>query len=571
MARLPVYTNNANIQVADRAPAPTNPWKDVQDNAQAVMDLSVQWQKTQNAAESLDGKNKMVAAANDILTEAEEYRDYKSPKDLQTKEKELLSRMEGVLPEVTGGFTNSMNAGNFSREYQLTMAQNSERLKQIFREKYIDNDAANRTLSYQNNMKAFVESGNAAYKQSYLTDLENSFNAGYITEQEKTAQALKVKDWDFSFASRQMINDPEGALSNINSFKITPEEKQKLQKAALTQIENKKLFSGLSELVDKGTEGNRLYEKFLSEGLSLDEIQRNDKISENEKTALLKLSGYDTATFKQAQKNAESITKQLELDEKIKNTIKGTKERPKLDSKKDIQDALDLREDVYTLLVNGDITKEKGRQYLSQIVGATLREAKSLVDNEDKSKDINNPYAEGLKRIDEYLEAQGIDNDQIKAGIHNLYFEAMADQMSKNNPQDLSWSELDDKTSRSIQETATKYALEYAPQVMEANETFSYYLPASERKEAMESFYKQYDRNMNEAQRKELAKQVAGQQALKAQGKKNISIENANYTFSDSDNAFLKENKFTPEEVIFTAQTRGLSVSEVLKKLKEKK
>ena len=75
MAKLPVYTNNANIQIADRAPAPTNPWKDVQDNAQAGMDLAVQWQKTQNAAESLDGKNKMVAAANDILTEAEEYRD----------------------------------------------------------------------------------------------------------------------------------------------------------------------------------------------------------------------------------------------------------------------------------------------------------------------------------------------------------------------------------------------------------------------------------------------------------------------------------------------------------------
>lgn len=570
MAKIPVYTNSANIQVADRAPTPSNPWGDVQQNAQAVMQLAAQWQKTQNAAESLDGKNKMVTKANDILTEAEEYNEYESPKDLENKQKELLTRLEGIIPEVTEGFTNGANANLFSQEYQLTMSQNSERLKAIFREKYIDNDAANRTISYDNNRKAFINTGNNAYKQSYLMDLENSFKAGFISEKEKAAQALKVKDWDFSLASRQMLNDPEGTLANIKNFNLSPEDTQKLQKAAFTQIKDKKLFSGLAELVEKGTEGNRLYEKFLEEGLSLDEIQRNSKISENEKTALLKLSGYDTATFKQAQKNAESITKQLELDEKIKATIKGTKDRPKLSRDKNIQDALALREDVYSLLLDGTFGKEKGGQYLSQIIGASLREANSLVQNEDKLKDINNPYAEGLIAIDDRLSAQGIQDERTIAGIHNLYFEAMGDQITQNNPQDLSWSELPEKIRRQIQDTATIYALEYAPQVAEANEIFSYYLPASERKEALDSFYQRYDRKMSDGQRKELAKQIAGEQAVKAKAKKDLSLENATYSFTDEDKSFMNSKGFSPDEVVYTAQLRGLSVSEVLEKLRGK-
>lgn len=570
MAKIPVYTNSANIQVADRAPAPSNPWGDVQENAQAGMELAAQWQKTQNAAESLDGKNKMIAAANDILTEAEEYRKYKSPKDLENKERELQTRIDGILPEITVGFTNGMNANRFGQEYLLTMKQNSERLKSIFRGKYIDNDAANRTISYENNMKAFVNTGSNAYKQSYLADLENSFKAGYISEQEKAAQALKVDDWNFSHASRQMLNDPEGTLANIKNFNLSPEDSQKLQKAALTQIENKKLFSGLGEIVEKGTEGNRLYKKFLSDGLSLDEIQRNPKISENEKTALLKLSGYDTATFKQAQKNAESITKQLELDEKIKATIKGTKDRPKLSREKDIQDALALREEVYSLILDGTYTKEKGGQYLSQIIGASLREASSLVENEDKAKDINNPYAEGLIAIDEKLDAQGVQNEQTRAGIHNLYFEAMADQLAQNDAQDLNWSDLPEKKRREIQEASTAYAMEYAPQVAEANEMFSYYLPASERKEALDKFYRRYNRDMNEGQRKELAKQIASEQGIKAQAKKDLSIENATYSFTNDDKSFIESKGFSPEEVVYTAQLRGLSVSEVLEKLKGK-
>lgn len=570
MARLPVYINNANVQRTEIVKAGRNPVPDALNNAgKEMQQLAIQWQKTQNAAESLDGKNKIFAAVNDILTEAEDYRDYKSPKDLQTKENELLDRMSKVVPDVSSGFTNDANRANFSQEQQLTTLQNMEKLKAIFRQKYIDNNAANLVISHENNMKAFVRTGNPVYKKSYLADLENSFKAGYISEKEKTAAATKVNGWDFSFASSQMLSDPEGTLKNISKFNLQPDEKQKLMKAAFTQIENNKLFDGMEKLVAEGTEGNRLYNKYIEEGLSLDEIQNNQSIGDNEKMALLKLSGYDTATFKQNQKNAENITFQLELDDEIKGTInESIKGRPKLAKGRDIEDLLKLRDKVYDGVINHGLSKEKATKYMNSVIGASLREAKNIVDRKDSASGISNPYAEGLVQIDNQITAAGIQNDRVRAGVHNLYFEAMDNQIASQNPDGANWGDLPEKTRQDIQNKAVSYALSNVPNVAEAKAMFSQYLPASERKEALDSFINQYNSEMNETQRKELAKQVIETQSMKAKAKTELSMENATYEFTEDDKAFLNERSYTPEEVIYTAQLRGVSVAEVLSKLR---
>lgn len=570
MGRLPVYVNNANVQKANIVKARNNPVGQALDNAgKQMQQLAIQWQKTQNAAEALDGKNKIFAEVNDILTEAEDFHDYKSPKDLQTKENELLDRMSKVVPNVSNGFTNDVNRTNFAQEQQLTTLQNMEKLKAIFRQKYIDNNAANLVISHENNMKAFIRTGNPAYKQSYLADLENSFKAGYISEKEKNAAAIKVNGWDFSFASSQMLGDPEGTLKNISKFNLQPDEKQKLMKAAFTQIENKKLFDGMDKLISEGTEGNRLYNKYIDEGLSLDEIQNNQSISDNEKMALLKLSGYDTATFKQNQKNAENITFQLELDDEIKGTIsESVKGRPKLAKGRDIDDLLKLRDKVYDGVINHGLSKEKATKYMNSVIGASLREAKNIVDRKDSSAIISNPYAEGLVQVDNQIAAAGIENDRVRAGVHNLYFEAMDNQMTSQNPDGVIWSDLPEKTRKNIQDKAVAYALSNMPNVAEAKAMFSQYLPASERKEALDNFINQYNAEMNETQRKELAKQVVETQSMKAKAKTEMTMENATYEFSDDDKAFMQERSYTPEEVIYTAQLRGVSVAEVLSKLR---
>lgn len=572
MARLPVFTSGTNIRVGRAARVDnsgTQALTQAGANAgSALQQVAIQWQETQNAAETLDGKNKVFAEVNDILNEAEDFRDYKTPKDLQTKENELLDRMSKVVSNVSDGFTNDRNREKFTQENQITTIQNVEKLKAVFREKYIDNNKANLAISQENNMKAFIKTGNPAYKQSYLADLENSFKAGYISEQYKQTAALRVKDWDFSLASSQMMADPEGTLKNIAKYNLQPDEKQKLMKAAITQIENKKLFDGMEKLVNEGTEGNRLYNKFIDGGLSLDEISGAD-ISDNEKTALMKLSGYDTAQFKQAQKNAENITFQLELDDEIKGTVsEAVKGRPKLAKGKSVEDLLYLRDKVYDGVINHGLSKEKATKYMNSVIGASLREAKNIVDKKDASSSISNPYAEGLMQLDNQIAATGIENDRIRAGVHNLYFEAMENQMMSQNPDGLNWSDLPEKTRQDIQNKAVSYALANVPNVAEAKAMFSQYLPSSERKEALDSFIAQYNPEMDETQRKELAKQVVGTQAMKARAKTELSMENATYEFSEEDKIFMNERNYKPEEIVYTAQLRGISVAEVLAKLR---
>lgn len=569
MAKLPVYTNGSNISVHQPISTPDNPMFQAANSlAETTKNVALQWQQTQNAAETLDGKNKLVAQTTDILNKAESYNDYKNPAELQAKEKEMLGELEGVLANVSSGFTNERNAAEFNGQYQLTVAENAQKLKSIFRGKYIDNAKANLAMSYDNNFNSFISSGNSAYKNSYVSDVDNMFKAGYIDAEEKTNRLLKVKEWDFSRASNDVITDPDGVLGNLKNYSLTPENQYKIVKAATTQIEQKKLFAGFSALVEKGTEGNRLYNKYLEDGLSLSEIQENPTISDSEKTALMKLSGYDTATFKQGKKNADSITKQLELDEKMKTTIKGTSERPKLAKDKEIKDLLSLREEVYDMLLSGDITKEKATKYFNQVIGASLREAKNLADTEDKEGRITNPYAEGLIQIDEKLTAQGIDNDKIKAGTHNLYFEAMSDLLEKGNPEGKSWSSLPDKTKLDMQNKALSYAMANVPNVAEAKEMFSYYLPASKRKVALDSFMSRYNPEMTDAQRKELAKEITIETGQKTKAETDMSIANATYDFSN-DSEFLEKEGITQEDVVFTAQKYGMSVQEVLQKYKE--
>ena len=281
MAKLPVYTNNANVNVAGIVKPESNPiWGAVNKAASVGQELAVQWQKTQNAAESLDGKNKMIADTMDILTEAENFTDYKTPADLKRKEDELIGKMNNVLPSVTGGFTNGRNAQQFSRENQITMAQNTEKLKAIFRNKYIDNNAANLAISYENNMKRFVETGSESFKQSYKADLESSFAAGYISEKEKTNLSLKLDDWDKYMVLRQAETDPEGVIANLEAgnYKIKPEDMNDLLKDLNSVKTNKKLMDNYKETV-KQDQGESDTTDFIYGDASYDEKLQfiNDK------------------------------------------------------------------------------------------------------------------------------------------------------------------------------------------------------------------------------------------------------------------------------------------------------
>lgn len=568
MAQLPVYHNSANISTTQPVAPPDNGiWQNVNKMAQVSGDLAVKWQQIQNSAETLDRKNKIEEETNAILAEADGFNDYSSPKQLAEEEKRLQEKNAVMFDSVLEGFTNKPNADRFKLEYADHIRDlNSKKISAIFREKTGDLARANTTMSFDANRRAYIETGNPAYKQNYLSDL--ALAGDFYSREAMAKMKLKVDDWDFERASNDLLKNPEETLANIKNYDMSEEQKFAISKAAVSQIEHQKWYNGISELVEKGTEGNRLYNKFMEEGLSLDEIQNNDTISDAEKTALMKLAGYDTPTFKNAKKAADSITAQLELDESIKDTIKESGRKHKLQKDKDINDLLKLREQVYNALLNGQITKERAFTYFNQVIGAELNETKKLAAEGNRNAVAGNPYAEGLVALDNKLGAQGIENKKIMAGTHNLYFEALQNLVEKEDPEGKGWSEFTETKRQEIQNKAISYAMANVPNVAQAKEEFSYFLPSSKRKAALDDFMERYNPEMTDTQKKSLIQDITSEQRQKAEAETNMALANATYEFKDEETSFLSENGITKEDVIFTAQKYGVSVEEVLTKIR---
>lgn len=242
MARIPIYTNNANFR-----PAGANEIRNIDHVAHAVDnlgrtigDLTVQWQRTQNAAEALNGKNKMMGRASDILQEAADFNEYDSPAKLQEKENELLDKMDKVLPEITDGFTNDRNAQRFGQEYQLTMEQNKQALKSTFRKKYIDLSKAELLVSYETNKDNFVNTGDNSYRQSYLSDVRAMFKAGYIDAEDMAQREIRAKNWNFDYAESEALQRPEETLADLKRFDLDAKDTQRVKDIAESILKKRK-------------------------------------------------------------------------------------------------------------------------------------------------------------------------------------------------------------------------------------------------------------------------------------------------------------------------------------------
>lgn len=306
MARLPVYNQEANVRASGGVSIPRNDQvsQALNNLAKQGQELALEWQKTQNESEWLDGKNKILEQTNAILTEARDYTDYKTPKDIEAKEKELEARLNGVVSSVAGGFTNQMNANRFSQEYQLTTLQNQQQLKGIFREKYIDNNNANLMISENNAKEAYINSGNKAYKDSYFSDLERSFKAKYITEAQKTQLMLKTDEWDEIALVNQMSQDPEGYLEKLKNG----------------ELKGYKQTNALSKALKKAQEMQELQRKMDQYTTTQNVLTQ---IDENDVVGSLKLlddnrAGMDEKLYKQARKNlleVKGITAETQADE----------------------------------------------------------------------------------------------------------------------------------------------------------------------------------------------------------------------------------------------------------------
>lgn len=248
MARLPVYNSQGgittetagNVRPLDAYSGFANSLGKV---SQQIQELGEQWQQAKDEVETLDGKNKLMMGVNDILVEAQNYNNWKTPEELEAKKQELSGKMNSLVPDVMSGFSNNRNAGIFQRNSELTIYSNQVKLDEIFRGKIQDQAISNLNVSADMNYKNFVATGSDSYKQSYFADIDKMTAAGFITREQATALTQKTDKWGKYRLLHMAESNPTAAINALKSGKygVKPSEYNDTLKE-LTQIKtNKKL------------------------------------------------------------------------------------------------------------------------------------------------------------------------------------------------------------------------------------------------------------------------------------------------------------------------------------------
>ena len=400
--KLPVYTNQGgittdvpgNIRDID---AYSQMYKSLGNAAQNLLSLTAQWQQSKDEVENLDGKNKLVAEMTQILNEAEDYRDYNNFADLSNKENELLQRMYQVTPDIVNGFSNNQNAAIFQKQAELATLQNKEKLREIFRNKYVDNAKSNLITSQDSNMENYITTGNAAYKESYLQDLENMFRAGFIDEAYKTQMGLKTDEWETYHVLRQAESDPDTIINNLEAgkYNVAPEHYNDLLQD-LTRIKtNQQLLREYEEISkqNKGEDeatnyiyGNTDYAdklKYINEQEFQGKI--SSKFAQQARRNIKQFKPNNEKTISEAQSVDEILRRAYDLNES------GMSDAEYL---KGIQN---IRQDILTMQANGDISTPDAIKMNNQLNTVTNKKVS------ETTVQIANGYGAAKDYIDKVL------------------------------------------------------------------------------------------------------------------------------------------------------------------------
>lgn len=310
MAQLPVYRQQKNITTD--APAQVRDLDTfaqqsigLQKTGNALYELAAKWQESKDAVENLDGKNKLMSGISEILDEAENYNDYKTPEDLTKKQQELTQRMNNLVPSIVSGFSNNQNAHEFEVNGQFTTQQNTFKLQDLFRQKYGDMYNANLQQTADSALRNFTKTGDEAYKQEYFEAIDTGVNAGYLNRAQAEKLKLGTNEWNYNYVYSQILENPYFKASDEVMEKIDPVHQRTLKNFQRTEIKRAEAEAGNNALNRYCLNPN---EQNLKELYRLNPDLKGDKGLEN---LSKKPVNYNTSTTFEGMSEALNAVKKL--------------------------------------------------------------------------------------------------------------------------------------------------------------------------------------------------------------------------------------------------------------------
>lgn len=429
MAQLPVYRQQGNIttetpgQIRDIetfAQGAVN----IQNFGKTLYALTAQWQKSKDAVENLDGKNKLMSGLSAILDEAQNYNDYNTPEELQQKQNELTQRMNELVPNIVSGFSNNQNAREFQSNGDFAVQQNTYKLQGIFRDKQIDMGRAGLIQSQNTNMENFVATGNEAFKQSYLNDLDTMVKSG-IVDREYAAKMLKdVDKWNVYHVMRQAENDPDAVIENLKAgnYDIKPEYMNDLLSDLNNIKTNTKLMREYEETL-KQNQGEEEATNYIYSNASYDEKLKYI----NEQEFLGNISEHFAT---QARRNIKQFRPESMDSMSTATSISEIMERAYDLNSSDISDTeylkgiRNLRNEINVMQANGDISTKDAVKLTKQLANTTNKRMA------EATQGVADGYGAAKDYIDKTLPAE------LRAEAYRDIFYATADKDTSNMTKD---------------------------------------------------------------------------------------------------------------------------------------
>lgn len=286
MAVLPVYRAQGNIHVEKaRGSRVKNRSGEMIGNAlsnlgRAVQEVSVQWQKVQNAEVKLDAQNKLYKATSDLLKEADD-QPYTTEKDMEKRKANFKRRLVNAMTEIVDGIDNERNAADFTRESQISLMKTDARIDAIFRNKHLDHEKAALLQNEKDNHDQFVLTGVSTFKDNFKNTLKAQKEAGYLSEENYQKKVMGIDNWDKDRVYYIAETDPQAALDGVNNdqFNINPTEKNEVLKTLKQMKTNKALTDAYQRELNYSENEANLQKYLFSDASFTDKRQMIDKMA----------------------------------------------------------------------------------------------------------------------------------------------------------------------------------------------------------------------------------------------------------------------------------------------------
>lgn len=447
MAQLPVYRQQGNIttdtpaQIRDLNTFAQSSQR-MQQTGNMLMELAARWQESKDAVENLNGKNKLNSGISEILNEAANFNDYSTPEELSQKQDELTQKMNGLVPNIVGGFSNNQTAREFEANGQFATQQNVYKLQSIFRDKQIDMGRAGLVESQNKNMEDFIMTGDVGYKEAYLYDLDSMVKNGIVDREYAAKMKSETDKWDVYHVMRQAESDPDEVIKNLKAgaYNIKPEYMNDLLGDLQKIKTNTELMRNYEELV-KQNDGEGKATDFIYSGASYDEKLKY--INEQEF-----LGNISESFATQARRNIKQFRPESQDSMSTAESISEVMERAYDLNSADISDEdylkgiQNLRNDINKMQEAGDISTKDAVKLTRQLANATNKRTAEATQEVASGYGAAKDYidktlppelrAEAYRSVFYATENKNTDN-MTKAQKNQLYYQAASQAVQDIN------------------------------------------------------------------------------------------------------------------------------------------